>query len=55
MGEQAEETTPEAVDTIYNYLYSLRREAGMGEVDEEYAREMLLAREETYVPPSVRE
>ena len=55
MGEQAEETTPEAVDTIYNYLYSLRREEGMGEVDEDYVRDMLLARENVYVPPSVRE
>ena len=42
-------------DTMDDYLYSLRRAGGMGEVDEDYAREMLHAREGVYIPPSVRE
>ena len=42
-------------DTMDDYLYSLRRAGGMGEVDEDYAREMLRAREEVFIRPSVRE
>ena len=42
-------------EAVNNLITTMRGEAGVGCVDMEYAREMLRAREEVFIRPSVRE
>lgn len=42
-------------EAVNNLITTMRGEEGMGCVDMEYAREMLRAREEVFIRPSVRE
>lgn len=42
-------------DTMNGFITSLRSAGGMGEIDREFEREAMKAREEIFIRPSVRE